>query len=227
MNTQLPRSLENEVWFALYLGSLVWVFHGCFSWLQVGWQVTLGIGAIGTDLTNHVCAKHFLWVTQRYQSDDVFSSRDPVTKYRLWPPVLGRHPEGKHYIVFHCLLTVTFIIALAAYLVIYSAVSILSPWSRWLRFVYSSPCRLFGAFELMDSNSEFQFIFWYSFLLLSASAINIVRGTHGQLVAFLFFNAWPAFVGIPMLLGVMIWSSRVQRHVTFVNFAAAFLVIGW
>jgi len=56
--------------------------------------------------------------------------------------------------------------------------------------------------------------------------VNIVRGTHEQLIAFLVLNAWPSHFGLPVLLLVVIFSRKVQRHITFVNFCLAFLIIG-
>ncbi|KAF9535001.1 hypothetical protein CPB83DRAFT_843316 [Crepidotus variabilis] len=55
---------------------------------------------------------------------------------------------------------------------------------------------------------------------------NVIQGTHGQLVAFFFFHGWTTFFGLPILLGIMVFSKRVQRHATFINLSVAFLVIG-
>jgi len=56
--------------------------------------------------------------------------------------------------------------------------------------------------------------------------VNIVRGTHGQLVAFLVFNIWPSHFGIPLLLSIVLFSKNVKRHPTFINLCVAFIIIG-
>ncbi|KAF9451747.1 hypothetical protein P691DRAFT_723570 [Macrolepiota fuliginosa MF-IS2] len=56
--------------------------------------------------------------------------------------------------------------------------------------------------------------------------VNIVRGTHEQLIAFLILNAWPSHFGLPVLLLVVVFSKKVQRHITFVNLCLAFIIIG-
>ncbi|KAF8803760.1 hypothetical protein BYT27DRAFT_7171042 [Phlegmacium glaucopus] len=56
--------------------------------------------------------------------------------------------------------------------------------------------------------------------------VNIVRGTHEQLVAFLVFNMWPSHFGIPLLLGIVLFSKNIKRHPTFVNICVAHIIIG-
>ncbi|KAF8974740.1 hypothetical protein BDZ97DRAFT_1775186 [Flammula alnicola] len=57
--------------------------------------------------------------------------------------------------------------------------------------------------------------------------VNIVKGTHSQLILFLVFNMWPSHFGLPALLAIVLLSKRVKRHPTFVNFAVAFIIIGF
>lgn len=57
------------------------------------------------------------------------------------------------------------------------------------------------------------------------ATVNIVRGTHPQLVAFLFLNIWPSHFGIPVLLAV-IYFKKIQRHATFINLCITFLIGG-
>ncbi|KAJ3569348.1 hypothetical protein NP233_g5108 [Leucocoprinus birnbaumii] len=59
-----------------------------------------------------------------------------------------------------------------------------------------------------------------------ASTVNIVRGTHEQLIAFLVLNVWPSHFGLPLLLAVVIFSKSIRRHVTFINLCVAFIIIG-
>jgi len=56
--------------------------------------------------------------------------------------------------------------------------------------------------------------------------VNIVRATHGQLIAFLVLNVWPSHFGLPLLLAVVVFSKRIQRHITFINLCLAFIVVG-
>jgi len=56
--------------------------------------------------------------------------------------------------------------------------------------------------------------------------INIVRGTHSQLILFLFLNMWTSHLGLPLLLAIILLSKKIQRHATFVNLLVAFIVIG-
>ncbi|KAF8165091.1 hypothetical protein B0H34DRAFT_222492 [Crassisporium funariophilum] len=56
--------------------------------------------------------------------------------------------------------------------------------------------------------------------------VNIVRGTHSQLVVFLVLNMWPSHLGLPLLLAVVLFSKNVKRHATFINLVVAFFIIG-
>jgi len=56
-------------------------------------------------------------------------------------------------------------------------------------------------------------------------AINIVRGTKGELILFLVLNMWPSHFGLPILLALVL-SKRIKRHATFANLCAAFIIIG-
>lgn len=56
--------------------------------------------------------------------------------------------------------------------------------------------------------------------------VNIVKGTHGQLILFLVLNMWPSHLGLPVLLGIVLLSKRVYRHPTFVNLCVAFIITG-
>ena len=56
--------------------------------------------------------------------------------------------------------------------------------------------------------------------------VNIVRGTHPQLIAYLVLNVWPSHFGLPVLLAIVLFSKRVQRHPTFVNLSIVFIAVG-
>lgn len=56
--------------------------------------------------------------------------------------------------------------------------------------------------------------------------VNIVRATHGQLVAFLVLNVWPSHFGLPLLLAIVVFSKRIHRHTTFINLCLAFIIVG-
>ncbi|KAL0949178.1 hypothetical protein HGRIS_009256 [Hohenbuehelia grisea] len=57
--------------------------------------------------------------------------------------------------------------------------------------------------------------------------VNIVQGTHSELIAYLVFNLWPSHFGIPLLLLVILLSKgRIQRHATFINFLVVWIVVG-
>jgi len=56
--------------------------------------------------------------------------------------------------------------------------------------------------------------------------VNIVRGTHGQLIVFLVLNVWPSHFGLPALLAVVLFSKKIQRHITFINLCVAFIIVG-
>ncbi|GLB33414.1 hypothetical protein LshimejAT787_0102980 [Lyophyllum shimeji] len=58
------------------------------------------------------------------------------------------------------------------------------------------------------------------------ATVNIVHGTHSQLIAFLVLNIWPSHFGIPILLAIVFFSKKVQRHATFVNLAITFIIAG-
>ncbi|KAF7776136.1 hypothetical protein Agabi119p4_4529 [Agaricus bisporus var. burnettii] len=62
--------------------------------------------------------------------------------------------------------------------------------------------------------------------LETLSPVNIVRGTHGQLIAFLVLNAWPAHFGLPVLLAIVFFSKKIYRHITFINLCVVFIIIG-
>jgi len=55
--------------------------------------------------------------------------------------------------------------------------------------------------------------------------VNIVNGTHPQLVAFLVLNMWPSHLGLPVLLAI-IFFKKVDRHPTFVNLCITFMIVG-
>ncbi|KXN86291.1 hypothetical protein AN958_10153, partial [Leucoagaricus sp. SymC.cos] len=55
---------------------------------------------------------------------------------------------------------------------------------------------------------------------------NIIRGTHGELIAFLALNIWPSHFGLPLLLAVVLSSKKIHRHITFINLCVAFIIIG-
>ncbi|KAJ3805591.1 hypothetical protein F5876DRAFT_81621 [Lentinula aff. lateritia] len=59
-----------------------------------------------------------------------------------------------------------------------------------------------------------------------AMPINIVHGTHAELILFLVLNMWPSHFGLPILLAIVLLSKRVQRHPTFVNLLIVFMVVG-
>ncbi|KAF9033094.1 hypothetical protein BDZ89DRAFT_564800 [Hymenopellis radicata] len=56
--------------------------------------------------------------------------------------------------------------------------------------------------------------------------VNIVHGTHSQLIAFLVLNMWPSHLGLPLLLVIIFCSKKVQRHPTFINLCFTFIIVG-
>lgn len=55
--------------------------------------------------------------------------------------------------------------------------------------------------------------------------VNIVHGTHAQLIAFLVLNIWPSHLAIPLLL-VVIYFKKIERHATFINLGITFIIAG-
>jgi len=60
----------------------------------------------------------------------------------------------------------------------------------------------------------------------SQTPVNIVKGTHSQLIAFLVLNIWPSHFGIPVLLAIILLSKKIQRHPTFLNLCITFIIEG-
>jgi len=56
--------------------------------------------------------------------------------------------------------------------------------------------------------------------------VNIVHGTHSELIVWLVLNIWPSHFGIPILLAVILFSKGVRRHPTFINLCITFLIAG-
>jgi hypothetical protein len=56
--------------------------------------------------------------------------------------------------------------------------------------------------------------------------VNIVQGTHAQLVAFVVLNMWPSHFALPLLLAICTFSKKVQRHPTFLNLCITFILVG-
>jgi hypothetical protein len=57
--------------------------------------------------------------------------------------------------------------------------------------------------------------------------VNIVHGTQDQLIFFLVLNMWPSHFGLPLLLAIVIFSKRVNRHPTFLNLLIVFIIVGF
>ncbi|KAF8665710.1 hypothetical protein AX16_000160 [Volvariella volvacea WC 439] len=55
--------------------------------------------------------------------------------------------------------------------------------------------------------------------------VNIVKGTHDELIAFLVLNVWTSHFGLPLLLLIIYW-KKIQRHPTFISLLVAFIVVG-
>jgi len=56
--------------------------------------------------------------------------------------------------------------------------------------------------------------------------VNIVKGTHSELILFLVLNMWPSHLGLPILIAIVLFSKRVYRHPTFLNLCVAFVISG-
>jgi len=56
--------------------------------------------------------------------------------------------------------------------------------------------------------------------------VNIVHGTHAQLIAFLVLNMWPSLFGLPILVAVILFSKNIQRHPTLINLLIVFIIVG-
>ncbi|ESK93752.1 hypothetical protein Moror_1450 [Moniliophthora roreri MCA 2997] len=54
---------------------------------------------------------------------------------------------------------------------------------------------------------------------------NIINGTHSQLIAFLVLNIWTSHFALPILLFIVL-AKKVQRHATFANLIAVFIIVG-
>ncbi|KAH6881255.1 hypothetical protein BKA70DRAFT_1167480 [Coprinopsis sp. MPI-PUGE-AT-0042] len=54
----------------------------------------------------------------------------------------------------------------------------------------------------------------------------VVHANHAQLVVFIFMNMWTALLGLPTLLGIIVFSRRITRHGTLINLCAAFILTG-
>ncbi|KAJ3743395.1 hypothetical protein DFH05DRAFT_1495815 [Lentinula detonsa] len=61
----------------------------------------------------------------------------------------------------------------------------------------------------------------------SEMPMNIVHGTHAELILFLVLNMWPSHFGLPILLAIVLFSKHVQRYPTFVNLLVVFMVVGF
>jgi len=59
-----------------------------------------------------------------------------------------------------------------------------------------------------------------------AVAHNIVHANQTQLVVFIFMNMWTALLGLPLLLGIIVFSRRITRHGTLINLCATFILTG-
>lgn len=59
-----------------------------------------------------------------------------------------------------------------------------------------------------------------------AMPVNIVHGTHAQLIAFLVLNMWPSHFGLPILVAVILFSKKIQRHPTLINLFIVFIIVG-
>ncbi|KAG6881130.1 hypothetical protein C0993_002732, partial [Termitomyces sp. T159_Od127] len=55
--------------------------------------------------------------------------------------------------------------------------------------------------------------------------VNIIHGTHPQLIAFLVLNIWPSHFAIPLLFAV-IYFKKIERHATFINLGITFIIAG-
>ncbi|KII95907.1 hypothetical protein PLICRDRAFT_34854 [Plicaturopsis crispa FD-325 SS-3] len=60
----------------------------------------------------------------------------------------------------------------------------------------------------------------------STDPVNIIHGTHPELIAYLVLNAWPAHFGLPLLVAIMVFSKKVRRHPTLTNMCITWLVVG-
>ncbi|KAG6889057.1 hypothetical protein C0995_004340 [Termitomyces sp. Mi166 len=57
------------------------------------------------------------------------------------------------------------------------------------------------------------------------ATVNIVHGTHSQLIVFLVLNIWPSHFAIPLLFAV-IYFRKIKRHATFINLGVTFTIAG-
>lgn len=54
----------------------------------------------------------------------------------------------------------------------------------------------------------------------------VIHANHATLVAWLVLNVWPSHFGLPLLLLIIIFSKRVQRHATFINMLVVWMIVG-
>jgi hypothetical protein len=55
----------------------------------------------------------------------------------------------------------------------------------------------------------------------------LIRGTRSDLIAWLVMSIWPSHLGLPLLLAIIIFSKRVQRHPTFISMCITWIVSGF
>ncbi|KAF8897188.1 hypothetical protein BD779DRAFT_357086 [Infundibulicybe gibba] len=61
-------------------------------------------------------------------------------------------------------------------------------------------------------------------IIQAVTPVNVVHGTHSQLIVFLVLNMGPSHFGLPLLLFITMRSK--QRHPTFYNLCISFIIIG-
>jgi len=54
----------------------------------------------------------------------------------------------------------------------------------------------------------------------------VVHATQGELVTYLVLSFWPSHFGLPLLLAIIIFSSRVRRHATFISMCVTWIISG-
>jgi hypothetical protein len=63
---------------------------------------------------------------------------------------------------------------------------------------------------------------------MTANNLNtLIRGTRSELIAWLVLSIWPSHFGLPLLLAIIIFSKRIQRHPTFISMCLNWIISGF
>jgi hypothetical protein len=55
----------------------------------------------------------------------------------------------------------------------------------------------------------------------------LILGNRSELIAWLVLSIWPSHFGLPLLLAIIIFSKRIQRHPTFISMCVGWIISGF